>query len=121
MRVACLSLCLIPVLAGALAGPAQGADRRCGWLHNPSPGNYWLDDRDGQWIMATQGAPGTTPGMNRMPDMTVREWVRTNGYYGYGCACVVMDANARRDVLRIHSAEQLPLSRCRNDRALPRP
>jgi hypothetical protein len=117
MRAAWLSLFLVPIIA---AGPAAAAERRCGWLHNPSPGNYWLTDRDGDWIMATQGAR-ETPGMRRMPDMTEREWVRTNGYYGYGCACVVMDATARRDVTRVHSAEQLPLARCRNDRALPRP
>jgi hypothetical protein len=117
MRAAWLSLFLVPILA---AGPAAAAERRCGWLHNPTPGNYWLTDRDGEWIMATQGAR-ETPGMDRMPDMTEREWVRTNGYYGYGCACVVMDADSRRDVTRIHAAEQLPLARCRNDRSLPRP
>ncbi|CAH0311464.1 DUF4087 domain-containing protein [Roseomonas sp. CECT 9278] len=120
MRAAWLSLCLIPLLGGPLASPAEASDRRCGWLHNPSPGNYWLTDRDGDWIMASQGAP-QTPGMNRVPDMTVRQWVRTNGYYGYGCACVVMDADARRTVRRIHAVEQLPLARCQNDRTLPPP
>ncbi len=120
MRAASLSLSLAPILAVLLVAPAQAADRRCGWLHNPTPGNYWLTDREGQWIMASQGAR-ETPGMDRVPDMTERQWVRTNGYYGYGCACVVMDATARRQVLRIHSAEQLPLSRCQNDRSLPRP
>jgi hypothetical protein len=117
MRAAWLSLFLVPILA---AGSAVAAERRCGWLHNPTPGNTWLTDRDGQWIMATQGAR-ETPGMDRVPDMTEREWVRTNGHYGYGCACVVMDADARGDVTRIHAAEQLPLARCRNDRSLPRP
>ncbi len=111
-----LGLWLLPVLAA----PLQAAERRCGWLHNPTPGNYWLTDREGRWIMASQGAR-ETPGMDRLPDMTERDWVRTNGYYGYGCACVVMDANARRQVLRIHSAEQLPLARCRADRSLPAP
>ncbi len=111
-----LGLCLLPLLAA----PPQAAERRCGWLHNPTPGNYWLTDREGQWIMASQGAR-ETPGMDHVPDMTEREWVRTNGYYGYGCACVVMDANARRQVLRIHAAEQLPLARCQADRSLPRP
>lgn len=116
MRAAWLSLCLLPVLAA----PAPAAERRCGWLHNPTPGNFWLTDRDGRWILATQGAP-ETPGMDRVPDMTVQGWVRTNGNYGHGCACVVMDTDARRQVVRIRSAEPLPLARCEADRALPRP
>lgn len=118
MRAACLALGLS--LLALPTAPLQAQERRCGWLHNPSPGNYWLTDRQGDWIMAAQGAR-ETPGMDRMPDMTERHWVRTNGYYGYGCACVVMDANARRTVLRVHSAEQLPLSRCQADRSLPPP
>lgn len=104
----------------ALAAPAEAAERRCGWYHNPTPGNHWLTDRDGQWILGSQGGR-ETPGMDRVPDMSERQWVRTNGYYGYGCACLTMDTGPRRQVLRIHSAEQLPLSRCQNDRALPRP
>jgi hypothetical protein len=93
---------------------------RCGWYDNPTPGNHYLTDRDGQWTLSTQGSRGA-PGMDNMPDMTTGEWVRTNGYYGYGCACMRMSVNARtRDVTRLYSARILPLSRCRNDRALER-
>ena len=61
-------------------------------------------------------------GINRMPDFTTREWVRTNGYDGYGCACLTVDVDVRSfRVLRINGVEQLPLSRCRQDRALPGP
>ncbi|WP_198373405.1 DUF4087 domain-containing protein [Roseomonas rosulenta] len=116
MRTAWLSLCLSSILVA----PLQAAERRCGWLHNPTPGNVWLTDRAGDWILASQGGR-ETPGMDRVPDMTGREWVRTNGAYGYGCACVVLNAEARRQVLRVHAAEQLPLARCRADRALPQP
>ena len=28
-----------------------GAERRCGWLSNPTPANYWLSDRDGEWTI----------------------------------------------------------------------
>src|SRR4051794_7098625 len=34
---------------------ASITDRRCGWLSNPTPGNWWLFDGHGEWILATQG------------------------------------------------------------------
>jgi len=104
----------------ALPG-AEAAERRCGWLHNPTPGNWWLVDRDGEWVLALQGSE-PVPGMDDIPDMTTAGWVRTNGHYGHGCACFQMetDRSARR-VLRILSAQPLPLARCRGDRALPQP
>ena len=117
MRAMILGLAAILGAGVAQAAPA----RRCGWLHNPTPGNHWLIDRDGEWTLSLQGGPGV-PGMDRVPDMTTRGWVRTNGYYGHGCACFVMevDRSARR-VLRVISAEPLPLARCQADAALPRP
>ena len=42
----------------ALAAPAQtpaGAERRCGWLANPTPGNFWLTDRQGEWTAGRAG------------------------------------------------------------------
>lgn len=105
----------------ALAAPAQSAPQtRCGWLQNPTPANFWLVDRDGEWLIGAQGGY-QAPGMDNMPDMTTRGWVETNGHYGYGCACmtVATDRRARR-VTRIVSATPLPLRQCRADRRLPR-
>ena len=109
------------LLAVALAAaPAGATERRCGWLHNPTPGNWWLVDWDGEWLIGAQGGY-QAPGMDNMPDMSTRGWVRTNGYYGHGCACmnVTVDRRARR-VTAIASATPLPLRRCRADRRLPR-
>ncbi len=104
----------------AVTQPRAPGELRCGWYHNPTPGNHLLFDRLGRWILNTQGSQ--TPGMNRMPDMTTSGWVRTNGYYGYGCGCVRMTVNHRtRQVLRIHSGRPVPLRQCRNDRTLPDP
>jgi len=112
---------LLPLLLVLLAAPAVAAERRCGWIHNPTPANWWLIDRDGRWDIAFQGE-NRPPGMDSIPDLTTREWQRVNGWYGYGCACmtVVTDPAARR-IRRIveDSVQQLPLARCRADRALP--
>lgn len=103
----------------AITQPRAPGELRCGWYHNPTPGNHLLFDRHGRWILGSQGRD--TPGMDRLPDMTTAGWVETNGYYGYGCGCVRMTTNARREVVRIHSGRPVPLSQCRNDRTLPRP
>ena len=108
------------LLAAALAAPAAATERRCGGLHNPTPGNWWLVDRHGEWLIGAQGGY-QAPGMDNMPDMTTRGWARTNGNYGHGCAClnVSVDRRAKR-VTRIASATPLPLRQCRADRRLPR-
>lgn len=95
--------------------------RRCGWLHNPTPGNWWLTDRAGEWILATQGGR-QADGMDEMPDMSAGEWQEVNGHYGYGCACLTLTADpATREVERVAGPEPKPLAQCRADRALPRP
>ncbi len=113
-----VSLVLI-ALAGMSQAPAT--ERRCGWLDNPTPANWWLTDRDGEWAIGTQGGP-EAPGLDELPDMTTRGWVRTNaGSYGYGCACldVATDRRTMR-ITRIAGGRPLPLAQCRRDRALPR-
>jgi|GEM_PF-2956226 len=101
--------------------PIAATARRCGWLHNPTPANWWLVDRDGQWVLGTQGREPVS-GMDEMPDMSEGEWVETNGHYGYGCACMDMVVDpASGDVLRISKAAPKPLAQCRSDRKLPSP
>ena len=111
------------LIAMVTATPSLGAsapERRCGWLQNPTPANYWLLDRDGEWTLGAQGGY-QAEGMDNMPDMTTRGWVRVNGNYGYGCACmrVTTDRGSGR-VTRIFSATPVPLRQCRADRRLPR-
>ena len=111
---------IILVAAMMLAGPAAAAERRCGWLHNPTPANWWLVDRDGEWLIGAQGGY-QAPGMDSMPDMTTRGWVNSNGNYGHGCACMNVSVDrASRRVTRIESATPLPLRQCRADPRLPR-
>jgi hypothetical protein len=101
--------------------PAPAGQRRCGWLHNPTPGNWWLVDGQGEHIIGTQGGD-QAPGMDEMPDMSTRGWVEVNGSYGYGCACmtVTLDPDTLR-VTQISDAAPQPLKQCRDDPRLPRP
>jgi len=48
------------------------------------------------------------------------DWVYTNGNYGYTCACleVTVDPVTWR-VNQIYGGQQIPLSRCEQDSALP--
>lgn len=104
----------------ALALLAAAPQTRCGWLQNPTPANWWLIDRDGEWLIGAQGGY-QAPGMDDMPDMSARGWVEVNGHNGYGCACmsVATDARSRR-VTHIYAARPVPLRQCRADRRLPR-
>lgn len=95
---------------------------RCGWLQNPTPANWWLDDKDGSWTLSVMG-DSPVPGFDDLPDMTSGDWVVTNaGGHGYGCACIDMDVDkGTGKALRLYSAKLLPLKRCKTDRSLPPP
>jgi hypothetical protein len=113
-------------LAAAQRGPLvrhspRVTARRCGWLSNPTPGNWELFDRDGEWLLGAQGG-FQAPGLDEIPDMTTAGWKSRNRSYGYGCACLTLTVDsASREVLRIANARPRPLKQCSADRALPRP
>jgi uncharacterized protein DUF4087 len=114
---------LLPLLAFTLAAganSASGTERRCGWLQNPTPANWWLIDRDGEWLIGAQGGYQAL-GMDEMPDMSTAGWVEVNGHHGYGCACMVVTSDRGNWLItRIISARPVPLRQCRADRRLPR-
>ena len=94
-------------------------ERRCGWLSNPTPGNIWLNDRDGEWTIAVQGGYQLEQNWDR-PQFKKGQWVMTNaGSHGYGCAClqVRVDRETNR-VLEIKSSRPRPLAACRKEPAL---
>lgn len=102
---------------GGATASAPEAVLRCGWFDNPTPGNAWLHDRDGEWTIGIQGGHQAR---GAWPRFKSTEWVRTgSGSAGYGCACIKVHADAEsRDVARIVSARARPLSACRSDAAL---
>ena len=60
-------------------------ENRCGWFENPTPGNAWLTDKDGEWLIGAQGGYQAEGDWAEFSD---DQWVKTNGYYGYGCTCM---------------------------------
>jgi hypothetical protein len=59
--------------------------------------------------------------MDNIPPIGEREYVRTNGNYGYTCACLraVTDRTEMR-IISIQGGKQLPLKTCRQDPNLPK-
>lgn len=118
-RVASLGLAIALVFAAPLR--AANTEERCGWLENPTPGNWWLRDARGLWIISAQDGP-YAEGVEKMPELEPEHFVATNGHYGYSCACVsgAFDDHAER-MTRVDAARVLSLSVCRGDKALPTP
>lgn len=120
--VGCLLLTTAALVVGQprpLEASAESQhETRCGWLVNPTPGNIWLYDKDGEWIIGMQGGH-SVEGEWEWPKFKPKQWVKTNVNYGYGCACLRLRANEEtREVLEIKSARARPLSACRRDGAL---
>jgi hypothetical protein len=116
-------LLIIPALISSFsifALPSFAAETRCGWLQNPTPANWWLTDRHGSWTISAQGGY-QAKGMDNIPSIGEREYVTTNGSYGYTCAClrVVTDRSKMR-IISIQGGQQLPLRTCRQDPNLPK-
>ncbi len=121
MKILC---CTILALVMSQAAPAA-AERRCGWLANPTPGNWWLTDADGTWILGVQGGY-QTPGDYEIRGYDQNEWVTLypegGPNYGHGCACldVVVD-HATKYILSVEDGFYQPLSVCEGDSKLAAP
>lgn len=121
MTMKMLKTILAAAVIIAAAAPAM-AENRCGWIQNPTPGNWSLSDKDGAWVIMSQGAGDEPPGMDNIPDISARQYVRTNGNYGYACACMEVDTDWNEGrITEIYSFRQLSLNKCNNDPALSSP
>ncbi len=107
--------------AASEATPAAGRVKLCGWIENPTPANWSLVDRDGEWVMGEQGGY-QAPGLDALPDLTESRWVATNGSYGYGCGCLAATIDRKaKQVTHIYGFKQQSIAACRADHKLPRP
>lgn len=120
--VSCLLLATVALVSGQpemTDAPATvQSETRCGWFSNPTPANASLHDRNGEWIIGVQGGHQAA---GEWPEFGRRQWVRTNGDYGHGCACMRVRVNRQtHQVIEIESARARPLAVCRRDRSLRR-
>jgi hypothetical protein len=114
-----VTFCLIVPQSGR-AERVPRLEKRCGWIVNPTPGNWEFFDRHGQWEIARQGEEGAVDGLPEDRPTGKNWWVATNsGGYGYGCICldVISDKQAKK-LVKIEGGKSLPLKRCRTDRSI---
>ncbi|MGY4825433.1 DUF4087 domain-containing protein [Stutzerimonas kunmingensis] len=95
----------------------MSAEKRCGWLGNPTPANLWLIDNDSEWTLSVQGRGFINEeSMANMPFIDQKEFVRTNGNYGFSCVCINVKTNKEKsEILEIYGGEQLLLKQCLED------
>jgi hypothetical protein len=118
--VCCLlfAAALLTARAGTAGATAAAAETRCGWFDNPTPANASLHDREGEWVIGVQGGHQAE---GDWPSFGPKQWVETNGHYGYGCACMSVEVDrGSGHITEIKSARARPLSACRRDRVLKR-
>lgn len=95
-------------------------ENRCGWIVNPTPANWWLNDSQGEWTISVQGGY-QAEGTDNIPDFG-NKWIKTNGNYGYGCACMkVTTDKSEMKILDISSVTVRPISACKKDKKLKKP
>lgn len=108
----------LSALGNATPQNTSPLETRCGWFSNPTPANIWLYDRDGQWLIGIQGGYQIKEDWP-WPAFKPQEWVKTNGNYGYGCACLKLRADRKSHQVRvIKSATVRPLAACQQDPSL---
>lgn len=94
--------------------------RRCGWLANLTPGNWFLVDADAVWTLSAAGeeGPEILAVMDMVPDFDRAEYVSTGDYTGYGCICMTVSTDGSR-ITAIASVRREPLATCKADPFLP--
>jgi hypothetical protein len=112
---------VLAMAGGSRAAEAPVLERRCGWISNPSPGNWDFIDRDGTWEIASQG--GDDRVLDGLPEdrpSGKRWWVETqSGGYGYGCMCLNVEVDKpKKKLAKIDGGKSLPLLKCRQDPAI---
>jgi hypothetical protein len=109
--------CWFLIISLLVSVSAISAENRCGWLVHPTPGNLWLVDADSNWTISIQGVGfPNEESMDKMPEIDEKEFVRTNGYYGFSCVCLNVKTDRKKSkILNVYSGKQLLLKECLED------
>ncbi len=122
----CGFLCILLMpeasVAQSIAGDKTRSTTLCGWVDNPTPGNWSLTDREREWTITTLGATSALAeeDLDKIPDFG-KHWVVTNmGGYGFGCACMKVRTDiSHHSILAIRHVTVLPIAHCKKDSQLP--
>ncbi len=114
-----MKLSLVLLVFGLAISAFAKEETRCGWISNPTPANYWIDDADGSWTIGVQGGFQAKGVITAYP--TDSQMVNTNGNYGYWCGCVrgTFDPITML-LLNISSSSVKNLDVCLEDSNLPK-
>ena len=99
--------------------PVAGTRTRCGWLANLTPNDMWLVDKEATWVITSQAGAQSAAGLDRLPDFDRRQFLRTAGDYGYGCACMKVLTGPEQTISVIFSARIQAIAICKADGSLP--
>ena len=59
--------------------------------------------------------------MDALVEFPKADFIKTNGDYGYGCACITVDADDKvKKISTIYQFRVVPIKQCKNDNALKR-
>ena len=120
-----ISISILFVILSSIAVDAAPSriENRCGWFNNPTPRNAWLNDKDGEWIIAIQGEYEANGNWNPSFDLdNERKFVRTGSSYGYGCICMKVESDLpTKKIRKVSSIKIKNLSDCRKDKNLKEP
>ncbi|WP_145518434.1 DUF4087 domain-containing protein [Yersinia mollaretii] len=109
---------LVAIFVLCLPSISIAKETRCGWLDNPTPSNLWLIDKDAEWTISKQGGH-IALGIDKIKDFPDDQYIHTNGNYGYGCACLVVDVDKTNKVITtIYGAKNIDISQCQNDKKI---
>lgn len=116
-----LAILLLTATAFTVGASGAHAEKRCGWLENPSWGNWWLLDQDGKWIIREKDGY-EAEGSENLPDISAGDYVSTNNNYGYACGCLnaIIDADSFR-VTQLNFIELKTVDECQANADLPIP
>lgn len=115
-------MAIVSLLAATLFNNVQAAETRCGWLQNPTPGNWFLTDAEGSWTISTQGQNPNDA--IELPVLNEKKgwFVKTGGSSGYACSCLSVTVDKpNKQILTASKAKQLPIKKCSTDKSLPKP
>jgi hypothetical protein len=126
-----IPLTAVLLTAAPLAAMPANAETRCGWYHNNTSANIYLQDADDLWVIFMQGIVSTPVAEDAYPpdfhDRIVMDYggrIVSTQYakHGFSCACVEGEFGevGSGKVASIARFSAPPFAQCKDDPRLPK-